>query len=86
MIQKFHNYLYKHETTLKHNELAFLWNTIGGCTSNLVQKMDITIDVFELFQLQNDANFMVRLHSKIQVKKTMVVELCTSNFMHHVMV
>jgi hypothetical protein len=28
------------------------------------------------FQLQNDANFTLGLHSEVQVKKNMLVELC----------
>ncbi len=32
------------------------------------------------FQLQNDTNFITNLYSKFQVKITMLVELCTCNY------
>ncbi len=35
------------------------------------------------FQLQNDANFIARLHSKVQVKKNTLVELCVGNYATH---
>jgi len=35
------------------------------------------------FQLQNDANFTTRLHSKVQVKNNMLVELCVRNYATH---
>jgi hypothetical protein len=35
------------------------------------------------FQLQNDANFIARLHLEVQVKKNMLVELCATNYATH---
>jgi hypothetical protein len=35
------------------------------------------------FQLQNDANFITRVHTKVQVKKNMLVELCAENYAAH---
>jgi len=35
------------------------------------------------FQLQNDANFTLGLHSEVQVKKNMLVELCAWNDATH---
>ncbi len=35
------------------------------------------------FQLQNDANFTLGLHSEVQVKKNMLVELCAWNYATH---
>jgi hypothetical protein len=35
------------------------------------------------FQLQNDVNFTIGLHSKVQVKKNMLVELCVGNYATH---
>ncbi len=35
------------------------------------------------FQLQNDTNFIANLHSKFQVKITMLVELCACNYATH---
>jgi hypothetical protein len=35
------------------------------------------------FQLQNDANFIARLHLKVQVMKNMSVELCVGNYATH---
>jgi hypothetical protein len=35
------------------------------------------------FQLQNDANFIARLHLEVQVKKNMLVELCARNYATH---
>ncbi len=32
------------------------------------------------FQLQNDANVTIGLHSKVQVKKNKLVELCVKNY------
>jgi hypothetical protein len=35
------------------------------------------------FQLQNDANFIARLHLEVKVKKNMLVELCAENYATH---
>ncbi len=35
------------------------------------------------FQLQNDANFIARLHLEVQAKKNMLVELCVGNYATH---
>jgi hypothetical protein len=35
------------------------------------------------FQLQNYPNFTIELHSKIQVKKNMLVKLCANNYLTH---
>jgi hypothetical protein len=35
------------------------------------------------FQLQNDANFIARLHLKVQVKENMLVQLCARNYATH---
>ncbi len=35
------------------------------------------------FKLQNDPNFIVGLHSKIQIKKNVLVKLCASNYARH---
>jgi hypothetical protein len=35
------------------------------------------------FKLQNGSNFTIELHSKIQIKKNMLIELCASNYARH---
>jgi hypothetical protein len=33
--------------------------------------------------LQNDPNFTIKLHLKVQIKKNMLVELCVGNYLTH---
>jgi hypothetical protein len=78
MIQNFH--IYTNETKKKRNELTFLQNEGDVFILRAQNKHDTCP---QSFQLQNDANFTLRLHSKVQVKKNTLVELCGGNYATH---
>jgi hypothetical protein len=63
---KFPYLFYTNEARLKHNESTFLWSDEDVYIFHAKDKHDTCL---ESFQLQNDPNFIVGLHSKIQIKK-----------------
>jgi hypothetical protein len=69
------------ETNQKHNESTFFQSERDVF---VLHAQDRHRDIcFQSFQLQNDANFTTTLHSKDQVKKNILVELCAGNYATH---
>jgi hypothetical protein len=69
------------EAKKKHNESAFLRSEGDVFILRAQDKHHNTC--FQSFQLQNDANVTIGLHSKVQVKKNKLVELCVKNYATH---
>ncbi len=72
---------YTNETKQKHNESAFLLSE--GNVFKLWAQDRHHDTCSQSFQLQNDTNFTIWLHSKVQVKKNMLVKLCVRNYATH---
>ncbi len=72
---------YTNEAKKKNNELVFLQSEGDVFILRVQDKHHDTCP--QSFQLQNDANFTTGLHSKVQVKKNMLVELCAKNYATH---
>ncbi len=64
----------------KYNELAFLRSERDVLVLCAQDKHHDTC--LQSFQLQNDANFTLGLHSEVQIKKNMLVGLCAWNMQH----
>ncbi len=78
---KFPYLFYTNEVKQKHNALAFLQSE-GDVF--ILQAQDRHHDTCpQSFQLQNDANFTIGLHLKVQVMKNMLVEICVGNYETH---
>jgi hypothetical protein len=75
---KFPYLFYTNEAKQKHNESIFLQSERDVF---ILHAQDRHHDTYlQSFQLQNDANFTTGLHSKVQIKKNMLVELCVRNY------
>jgi hypothetical protein len=78
---KFPYLFYTNEVKQKHNASAFLQSE--GDVFILCAQDRHHDTCPQSFQLQNDANFITRLHSEDQIKKNMLVEICAKNYATH---
>ncbi len=72
---------YINEARFKHNESNLLQSDGNIYIFRAKNKHHVTCP--KSFQLQNDPNFIIKLHLEIWVKKNMWVKLCVGNYSTH---